>query len=115
MVDAHVDEQVTLLAAGVHAPALQPPAVQLALLVGQTLCGSLPVGTLAHVPGDDARLHALQPLHMLCGTLQQVPSTQLPDMHSPSPPHGEPFVFGPHWLALHGVPPLHCEGLLHDE
>ena len=37
-VDAHMDEQVTLLAAGVQAPAVQPPAVQVALFVGQTLC-----------------------------------------------------------------------------
>ena len=59
LVDAHVDEQVTLLADGVHALLpLQPPAVQVALFAAQVLCGSLPDGTLAHVPGDDARLHA---------------------------------------------------------
>lgn len=51
---------------------------------------------------------------MLAGLLQQVESTQLPDMHSLSPPHGDPFVFGPHWLALHGVPPLHCAELVHE-
>src|SRR5881392_853908 len=82
-VEAHVDEQVTVFAAGVHAPAVQPPAVQVALFVGHVLCGSLPAGTFEHVPGDEDRLHAWQPLHWLSGLLQQVLSTQLPDMHSP--------------------------------
>jgi hypothetical protein len=50
----------------------------------------------AQVPSDAVRLQARQPLHDAAGVSQQTPSTQLPDLHSPSPPQGVPFDFGPH-------------------
>jgi hypothetical protein len=89
---AHIDgEHWTLFAAGLQAPdPLQPPARQLLVDVGQVLWGSWPVGTAAQVPIDVPRLQALQPLHMLEGWSQQTPSTQLPLVHSPSPPQLRP-------------------------
>ena len=71
MTEPHIDEQVTVFGDGVQPPALlQPPAVQVALFAGQVECGSCPLGTLAQVPRDEARLHCLQPLHNAPDTLQ---------------------------------------------
>jgi hypothetical protein len=110
LIAVHVDAQVTVAAAALHAPdPLQPPAVQVLLSGAQLVCGSWPAGTLLHVPSDDGRLHCLQPPHRLLGVSQQTESTQLPDLHSPSTAHEVPSDLGPHWSLLHGVPPLHCD------
>jgi hypothetical protein len=39
--------------------------------------------------------------------LQQYPSTQKPDAHSPFIAHGVPLTFGPHELLVHVFVPEH--------
>ena len=90
--------QAMVFAAGVQAPEpLQPPATHVEVEAGQVLCGSWPVATGLHEPTEPARLHALQPLHIACAVSQQTPSTQLPVVHSPPPPHERAFGL----VALH--------------
>src|SRR5258706_15964040 len=79
LIEPHADEHVIEGAAGVHAPApLQPPAVQVPLLVAHAPCGSWLATTFAHVPALDGRLHARQPEHAFAAVSPQTPSGQWP-------------------------------------
>jgi len=87
----HVGAAHAVLSGTLHVPS---PAhrlpLQLATFATQTLCGSCPAGTFAHIPPP--KLHALQPLHIDCGTLQHVASTQFPDWQLLFAPHVVPRI-----------------------
>jgi hypothetical protein len=57
---------------------------------GHSFAGSCPAGTGEHEPTCPATLQAAQaPVHE---SLQQTPSTQKPDAHSPPPAQEAPFA-----------------------
>src|SRR5262245_41924200 len=93
---AHDEEQITVFAEGVHVPIPeQLPATQLLVLAAHEPWGSAPVATLPHMPAFGAMLHALHPLQLDAGVSPQTPSTQLPLVHSPPPPHIAPLILEP--------------------
>ncbi len=106
---------MTVARAGVQAPApSQPPAVQVVLSRAHTACGSCPAATGAQTPSELVRLQARQPLQEEAGVSQHTPSTQLPDLHSPAPPQGVPFDFGPHCPLEQGFGALHSATEVHE-
>jgi hypothetical protein len=71
-----------------------------------------PSGSGEHVPGEPASAQlAHTPSH---AELQQTPSTQKPDRHSPDSRHAAPLLFLPHRPPTHLFGAAHCESSLHD-
>lgn len=80
----------------------QAPAPLQTLQVPHSFSGSLPLETEVQEPRLAARLQAWQvPAH---APLQQTPSTQKPELHSPAVPHTWPLAF----LATHSEPLHHA-------
>jgi hypothetical protein len=92
-----------------HAPAPSHPPILHAASApapcGHVPCGSLPVATFVHLPGELERLHALHPLHAVS---QQTPSAQTPCRHSVPVVHCAPSPLSPHELPVQALPLEHC-------
>jgi hypothetical protein len=80
----------------------------------QLLRGSLlPSAIMVHLPNADGSAQLRQPPPQ--ASLQQTPSTQLPDWHSVPALHSWPFCFGPQVLFTQAMPAMQSESLLHFE
>jgi len=71
----------------------------------------LPSAIGVHLPSDDDRAQLRQPPPQ--ASLQQTPSTQLPDWHSVPTLQTWPSCFGPQVLFTQAMPATQSESLLH--